>query len=416
MLFVGAFIPFSFLCEAKTANSEIQNYQAEIEKKNQEIRQHDENIRKNKESIRQIQGEIDRIDSQIKNIERQLHELNRKKTDTQHELMLLRTQQKKLSKEKDIQIQILSRQLVEAYKLGSSDYVKLVFNQEDPNLIGRMLEYHIYINKARTDLIENISKLSSQIELNETEITGKTRQNKQIIEDLNTQMSLYKVKKDEKEKISAIKKEQTKQEEKEREVAVKAKKDFENALAQAEKNKRMLEAKKKQENDEKIAKAQEEAKKTGKSEQEAAQKTIAIIENEKLKGLKGQKGSLTWPVTGRIVKNFGSARAGELKWTGILIQSRQPGQHEVVSVAEGDVVGTNHITGYGMIAVIDHGEGYMSVYGNNKTITRKVGEHVKKGELIGYYDDTNGYLEESLYFELRYNGSPINPVKWLKKK
>lgn len=380
-----------------------------VENVQQKIKEHQEKINKNKENLRELELQLKEDEREISIINNQLKKSKADLANAQHRLAQLRTEQNRLLEKKEQQLEMLSKQLTDAYKLGSSDYVKLVFNQEDPNLIGRALEYHIYINKSRTELIENITTLIAQVERNRTQIEGNNQELKMIIEARDNESELLKVRKRQKEETYSAINENIKKEEKKVEILkVKLQKEVE-----INQKKIALENRKKEE--ERIAQAKAQATEHGKSANDAAKQTIEQIEKERLKGLKNQKGSLLWPVTGRIVKKYGDSRAGELKWTGLLLQSRQKDKNDVISIADGDVVMASPLDGYGLIIVLDHGDGYLSIYGNNNSVTRKVGDRVKKGDIIGYYDQTNQSLESSLYFEIRYKGSPINPQKWLRK-
>ncbi len=392
-------LPFSVVAQS---SKNIENVQ-------QEIKDHQDKINKNKENLKELEIQLKKDEEEISRINKQLKKSKTDLANAQHRLAQLRTEQKRLIEKKERQLQMLSKQLTEAYKLGSSDYIKLVLNQEDPNLIGRALEYHIYINKSRAELIDSTTNLIAQVEQNKKSIEGNNQELKQIIEYHDNESELLKVRKKQKEETYTAINENIKKEEKKVEL-LKIK-----LQQEIEANQKKIAQEKRKKEEERIAQAKAKAAEQGESANEAAKKTIAQIEKERLKGLKNQKGNLLWPVSGKIIKKFGESRAGELKWTGMLLQSSQNNK-EVLSIAEGDVVMASPLEGYGVIVVLDHGDGYLSIYGNNNTVTKKVGDRVKKGDVIGYYDPSNRSLESSLYFEIRYKGSPINPQKWLKRK
>ncbi len=386
-----------------TQNSSIETIQKEIQESKEKINQ-------NKKDLRELQSQQKQMENEIKEINNKLSKSQKELVESRHRLAKLRTEQEKLNNEKEQQIQMLSNQLVEAYKLGSSDYVKLIFNQEDPNTIGRALEYHIYVNRARTEKIENIHRTIAAIKQNQGAIEYENQKISSNIENQKTEKLLLSQKKKEKEqKSEEIKKETKKEEKKLGRLQARLNQEI-------EKNQRLLAEEKHRKEQERIKIAKAEAEKHGESTNEAAKKALEQIEKERLPGLKSQKGKLAWPVTGKTVKKFGDSRAGELKWSGLLLQSPNHRKTEVVAIADGDIVMASALEGYGLIVVVDHGAGYLSVYGNNRDVAIKVGERVKKGELLGYYDQNNKSLESSLYFEIRYKGSPINPQKWLTKK
>ena len=125
------------------------------------------------------------------------------------------------------------------------------------------------------------------------------------------------------------------------------------------------------------------------------------------------KGRLTKPVTGRIAATFGSRRTGSALWQGLLF--RAPEGAEVSACASGRVVFSDWLRGYGNLIIIDHGNTYMSVYANNESILRNVGDLVKAGETVATVGTSGASDEPGLYFEIRYKGKPINPQPWLAK-
>jgi septal ring factor EnvC (AmiA/AmiB activator) len=126
------------------------------------------------------------------------------------------------------------------------------------------------------------------------------------------------------------------------------------------------------------------------------------------------KGTLTWPTAGRIAKPPGGAmRAGGAKWSGVIIES-EPGS-EVVAVADGQVAFADWFRNLGLLVIIDHGDGYMSLYGHNQELYKENGELVVAGEIVATVGDTGGRSSTGLYFEIRQNGMPQDPRQWCKK-
>lgn len=123
------------------------------------------------------------------------------------------------------------------------------------------------------------------------------------------------------------------------------------------------------------------------------------------------KGRLTKPVDGRIAARFGSRRTGSATWQGL--RFRAPEGADVRAVAAGTVVFADWLRGYGNLIIVDHGGNYMTVYANNDTLLKNVGERVQQGETIGAVGSSGGDDEPGLYFELRHRGKPVNPSPWL---
>lgn len=127
------------------------------------------------------------------------------------------------------------------------------------------------------------------------------------------------------------------------------------------------------------------------------------------------KGRLALPARGELANRFGAPRQeGGTIWKGLFI--RAAGGAEVRAVAPGQVVFADWLRGFGNLAIVDHGDGYLSVYGNNESLFKTVGQPVKAGEAIASVGNSGGNPETGLYFELRHLGQPIDPLKWVSPK
>ncbi len=126
------------------------------------------------------------------------------------------------------------------------------------------------------------------------------------------------------------------------------------------------------------------------------------------------RGRLALPVRGEVVGRFGAARAEGGTWKGVFI--RAGSGNEVKAVAAGKIVFADWLRGFGNLAIVDHGEGYLSVYGYNESLFKSVGEEVRAGEVIASVGSSGGNQETGLYFELRHLGQPIDPLKWVSLK
>lgn len=126
------------------------------------------------------------------------------------------------------------------------------------------------------------------------------------------------------------------------------------------------------------------------------------------------KGSLAWPTAGRIAKAPGTAmRDGGAKWSGVIIEST-PGA-DVAAVAAGRIAFADWFRNLGLLVIIDHGNGYMSLYGHNRELRRTAGERVQAGDIVAAVGDTGGRISAGLYFEIRKNGTPQDPRQWCRK-
>lgn len=130
-------------------------------------------------------------------------------------------------------------------------------------------------------------------------------------------------------------------------------------------------------------------------------------------GIAKQRGKLPWPLKGRVLHNFGTKQTGQVNWKGIVL-SASYGQ-QVKAVYPGTVVFAEYLRGYGLVVLLDHGKGDMTLYGYNQALTKKEGDKVTAGEVIALAGDTGGQDRASLYFEIRRNSEAQNPKSWLKR-
>ena len=124
------------------------------------------------------------------------------------------------------------------------------------------------------------------------------------------------------------------------------------------------------------------------------------------------RGQLPWPIKGKLRKKFGSKR-GESRWDGVLIDAKEGA--EIHAVTRGRVVYADWLRGYGLLAIIDHGKGYMTLYAFNQSLFKEVGDWVDAGDVIATVGKSGGRNQPGLYFGIRKKGKPVNPVKWCRK-
>ncbi len=127
------------------------------------------------------------------------------------------------------------------------------------------------------------------------------------------------------------------------------------------------------------------------------------------------RGKMVFPVRGELIGRFGAPRAdGGTRWRGVFIRAR--GGEEVVAVAPGEVVFSDWLRGYGNLIIVDHGDDYLTIYGNNDALFRVVGERIGGGVAIASVGASGGGLESGLYFEIRHKGEPVDPMLWIRGK
>ncbi|MCW5571974.1 MAG: peptidoglycan DD-metalloendopeptidase family protein [Steroidobacteraceae bacterium] len=125
------------------------------------------------------------------------------------------------------------------------------------------------------------------------------------------------------------------------------------------------------------------------------------------------RGKLAWPSAGKIVATYGAPRAGAIKWDGMMIAAERGAP--VRSIASGRIAYADWLPGLGLIVIVDHGGGYLSLYGHNDQLYKAVGERVAPGDTIAAVGDSGGRSRPELYFEIRRAGRPIDPRPWFNR-
>lgn len=127
------------------------------------------------------------------------------------------------------------------------------------------------------------------------------------------------------------------------------------------------------------------------------------------------RGKMAFPVRGELIGRFGAPRAeGGTRWRGVFIRARSG--DEVLAVADGEVVFSDWLRGYGNLIILDHEDDYLTVYGNNDALFRVVGDRIRGGMPIASVGASGGAQDSGLYFEVRHQGQPVDPMKWIRSK
>ncbi len=356
-------------------------------KKSEQTRQELEEI---KTQIKSIQKRLDKTRKQygnaaesLKKTEKRINSAAKILRATQRqinqqegELSSSRKREKLLLDDKAKHQQILAHQLRSAYSSGRQEYLKLLLNQEEPARLGRIIAYYDYLNRARTESIKQLGK--TLVELTEV---------RQGIEaNLKELAVLERSQKEEQSRLISLKGQR------EKEVAQLAKNiaSEDKKLTNLRENEEELESLLRQ-----MQKALEE-----------------IIQQKNLDGLQSMKGKLSWPVKGKIGLNYGETINRGIRSNGIRIDAKEG--LEVAAVHHGRVVFSDWLRGFGLLTIIDHGQGYMSLYGYNQSLFKDVGDWVEAGELIATVGQSGGQRSPGLYFEIRFQGKPSDPKRWIR--
>ncbi|MGZ5030814.1 MAG: murein hydrolase activator EnvC family protein [Methylobacter sp.] len=303
----------------------------------------------------------------------------------------------------------LADQMKAAYAMGQKEQLKLLLNQQDPALSSRMLVYYDYLNKARLAKLANISESMQHLDRlgkqqqQETELLEKSLAQKK-----SEQIAADGVRKRRAELLTQLKNDYSSNEQK-----IIHLRESENKL------KNLVTSLQRSTND--LTFEVERANKLHKtaeipSEEPGQDLPDARDDFSKLKGdFSSLKGQLPWPVKGRLANKFGSARAEstESSWDGVLIDASEG--TEIHAITSGKVVFSDWLRGYGLLIIIDHGKGYMTLYAFNQSLYRQVGEWVDAGEVVASVGQSGGRSHPGLYFGIRNNGKPVDPLEWCRK-
>ena len=287
----------------------------------------------------------------------------------------------------------LGRLLYQQYVGGQSDAIKLVLNGEDPNEITRQLHYLSYVSRARAELLSSLRENLANLE----KLTGETRRKSSELHALQSEESLQ-MRRLEKEKAERQR------------VYVKVSDDIDKSRKQLSTLKR---------DEERLSQlierlAKEAARKNKKPGKRITNQALPNADTGS-GPFRQLKGRLRLPVIGELMNRFGSQRQDSgLSWKGLFI-SAKPGR-EVKAVAGGRVVYADWLRGFGNLLILDHGDGYMSLYGNNESLLKQVGEEARAGDTIAATGNTGGNPDSGLYFELRFQGKPFDPIPWVTLK
>lgn len=386
---------------------------ADVLQKSKQLDEVRSDIKAVQQNMERIQQEKDTLTAQLADIERRYGETvallkvlqeqidrNRQNlSKTQLEVQGYQDEVKRQNKE-------LAGQIKSAYAMGQKEKLRLILNQQDPALSSRMMVYYNYINVARLKKLADI----------EASLTHLSRLDKQKLEETELLEQNLEQKKTEQTALADVRKQRSA-------VLMQLGQDFSS-------NEQQLNRLQESENElmaliaslqngraddfafetEPIQSAKhEEDFSTAKKDDPGEIKADFSKLNVNFSTLKGQ---LPWPVKGKLAQKFGSPRSESL-WDGVLIDAREGA--EIHAVTRGEVVYAEWLRGYGLLTIIDHGKGYMSLYAFNQSLYKRVGEWVEAGEIIASVGQSGGRSQPGLYFGIRKQGKPVDPLEWCRK-
>ncbi|OIQ97730.1 murein hydrolase activator EnvC precursor [mine drainage metagenome] len=345
-------------------------------------------------------GELKAAEAAISDINRSLSQLAGQRDRVATELADLAQQSQHLETQIAAQQAQLAKMLYRQYVDGETDTLQMLLAGADPNQAARDFHYLSLLSRARAELLHQLHGT-----LNEKQrLTEATRTKHDELDAIEHQQQ--------QQRAALLERQQQRQ-------AVLAK-----ISGRIEKQKRQIDTLKR---DEKrlamlIKRLSRIARKPARARPPARRGAQTELRNEHLpeaSGFSGHfsglRGRLRLPARGEVTNRFGASRAGGgATWKGLFI--RAAAGAEVRAVAPGRVVFAGSLRGFGKLIIVDHGDGYLSVYGNNQSLARKVGDKVAGGDQLATVGNSGGNPESGLYFELRYQGLAIDPLKWVNLK
>jgi len=355
----------------------------------------DKEIKKNSKVKKGLNKSLKKHEKEISATKKEIYKVKKKQKSNKKKLASLNKKLKKLELEMLKRKKLQSEILYQSYIKPKPGYLQLFLEGINPNEVSRQINYIGFLTKAQNENIlelnkirENISstkKSTKRILKNVTQLRKKKEKNAKKLEKRKEAKKITLSKISNKLKSQKSKKQKLQQDEKK--------------LSNLVKN-LMLKLK------------AEEKKRRVEKKEITDKKKIVDIEAYKINFAKLKK-KLKLPIKGKIIHKYNSKRRDTgTRWKGLFIKAKEGSN--VTSVASGQVVFSDWLRGFGNIIIIDHGKSYMSLYGNNDSLLKQKGEYIKGGDVIALSGNSGGNKNNGLYYELRHNGKPFNPLKWTK--
>jgi len=353
--------------------------------KERELEQVRERISELKQSMDRSATERDRLTGELQGIEVAISEqririrdIEREQRYTENKKQALDADLAEREEHLDWESQQLAAQVRAAYMSGSQEKIKLLLSQRDPATLGRLMAYYRYLSDYRADNIaavmdeiRRLAELRSQIAAEVARLASLAKKRYAELTQLNSSQE-------------------------ERQALLRRLKD-------------------------KISSEGQEVERLAAEEQDLTRliaELTSILSDYPISSeapFSQHKGKLTWPVAGTLIHDFGQPRAGaDIKWNGVVLAA--PRGREVRSVYHGRIAFADWLAGMGLLVIVDHGEGYLTLYGYNETILKNAGDWVAPGDVIATVGDSGGQQRSSVYFELRRGTKPVNPRQWITRR
>jgi murein hydrolase activator len=379
------------LCSLAFFGTAYASQQEELENLRKRIAAMQREMDKTSESKSEAADSLRESERAISNSNRKLSQLAAQQYAADIKLGNLQAQQQRLSANMATQQIMLGNLLYQQYLGGKQEYLKLLLNNQNPNQVVRDLQYYQYIARGRAAWL---SSLRNDLAALDTASKATLEQRAELAS-LQTEQTAQK---------RTLEKEQHARQQ----MLVKISKQ----LRQQRREISHL-----QHDESRLAQLVDKLTKML-----AQPKSKSLFRNDNLPDnhfdgspFDQLKGLLTLPVRGEVTNRFGAPRTdSSVRWKGLFLKASS-GQI-VKAIASGQVVFADWLRGFGNLLIIDHGKGYMSLYGNNETLYKQVGDVLRGGDTIATVGNSGGNEDFGLYFELRHESKPLDPMKWMATK
>ena len=350
--------------------------QAQLDRLKQDVTQVQKRIAEQERQRQDEQQALAEAERAIGRVTAELRTLDQELLQLGDEMQGLQSRRDELEAGLDERRELIEALLREQYRQGRQPRLQLLLKQEDPERLDRMLRYYDYLNAELTEQLQgyqqqlnNLGTTRVQIGSTEEQIADRRRQ--LAIE----QQQLEKARADRQAAVARL------------------------ARAQQQEQQRLAG----------LRRDQEELETLLADIHRSLEAARLAQDNQEFSRLKGQ---LPWPLQGRLLRSYGHQRSG-VAFEGLLIAGNTGAT--VSAVHHGRVVFSDWLRGYGLVLILDHGSGYMSLYGHNQTLLFEPGDWVTTGQTIATAGNSGGHEETGLYFSIRHKGKPVNPSQWLKQ-
>jgi septal ring factor EnvC (AmiA/AmiB activator) len=358
----------------KKAASELRSIQGEIEQITRRVTaeqlEHD-----------RLTRELHAAEGAVNQAQRALEGVRHERAQGAQRERVLEGEQRAKSSNLERERDLLARQMRAAYIIGGGEPLKLLLNQQDPARAGRLFVYYSYLGQARArdmaqveEGVQELATVRGALATEDTRLAG--------------------LEKKQSEHLATLEQARTRRTQ---------------AMASLEAESRSSEKQ--------LARlrAQQAGLEKLLHELRAAVERLDRLPQDTHSAFAELRGQLTWPVSGsQILARYGEPRAGGIKWDGMLLSTEAGAP--VHAVYQGRIVYADWLPGLGLLSIVDHGDGYLSLYGHNQQLYKAVGEEVKAGETIAAAGDSGGSNQPELYFEIRRGGKPVDPRPWFRQE